>query len=1159
MSFTKISISIILIVSAFIFSTNSSEKAIKISTALNISNIDSLISKIKINGWSDAYINDSRSLIINSEKAAAANYKKLFSSLPNSVPKSFVNSLFLKKEENFEAMYDTLVSIIDSHPHFFFYYEELVFAARATNQLTILESLINDKIKSSKRQYNFLLGLTASAQGKYEDAAKYFENGLKKYPKNNFLLYNLYYAYRNLDDYEKAMDILNILSDNINKDDLFYIPVLLAKGSLNFLSGDYKKAEAFYSSALNISIKQLDNQNEATARINLGLIEDVNGDVFSARKEFSRGLEIAKNINDIELTAYAHSELGVSYSYTNELIESKENYLSSYKLYKKIGNVLRLSLLSSNIAKIYQTMFDYKSAIKYYEQGIEFAGENKRAHAFNLRGLADVYTNISDYAKALNYYKEASKISSKIKDFSLQSGINSGLGTLNYNLNHYNTALKLFEQAKDFSAINHNPYLTADLDYKIGMTYLQLDSLVSAEKFFVSGMKTAKEADDFITESSNIEGLTQLLISKNNLSEAKKYIETLNQISQKHNWDYLFSVKYLLEGKINKLENNFNKAKDNFEAALKFADRANEISIKVEAYHFLAKLFAEHNLNEGAESYYLSAAKIIEDVSRPMFQKNDIQISYFAGNRNVYDDYIIFLLKQKKYERAFNEIEKARSRNMLQNLNHLKFSSLVDDEKTLNDIYQYDWIINSGIYSKEEIDSVRNKLKSLEIELVTKEPVLKKYFNFNYTLGKNEIQHHLLKNETIISYYSENNSTYIFIISKNDFNAIQINIKLDSLKQKISQISSYFNNKFDVQRNYYNQDLFSFNAKAANELFKILFKPAAEYLSKDQDIIIIPSVELISLPFEFLVTNYDESESPYNYSGKQFLIYDYNISYSPSATVFIDQQQNNLKNNGNALVVGNPSINNKMEGYSERRGLLEESGGLPRNIALLPLKYSGEEISEVSQLLNSNKVLTEKEATESNFKENARLSRIIHLSTHSFLFNKQPLIFFSNSYDPDNDGFLEASEISQLKLNSDLVVLSSCNSGLGTIDESEGIIGMTKAFFEAGSKSIVVSLWEVNDKYTSKFMQLFYERLDQGLNKSKALRYAKIDFIKKYSPNPYFWSAFVLSGNIDKIIIPKHKYVSKYLIFVLLIIFFGFVILFFVIRRKRQLKLITSS
>ena len=88
----------------------------------------------------------------------------------------------------------------------------------------------------------------------------------------------------------------------------------------------------------------------------------------------------------------------------------------------------------------------------------------------------------------------------------------------------------------------------------------------------------------------------------------------------------------------------------------------------------------------------------------------------------------------------------------------------------------------------------------------------------------------------------------------------------------------------------------------------------------------------------------------------------------------------------------------------------------PEKFHFLPLKYSGEEVSEIGKIVNANKILTEKNATETNFKNNAGQNGIIHLSTHSFLLNKQPVIFFSNYYDPDNDGFLEAGEIVQLKI-----------------------------------------------------------------------------------------------------------------------------------------------
>jgi hypothetical protein len=122
---------------------------------------------------------------------------------------------------------------------------------------------------------------------------------------------------------------------------------------------------------------------------------------------------------------------------------------------------------------------------------------------------------------------------------------------------------------------------------------------------------------------------------------------------------------------------------------------------------------------------------------------------------------------------------------------------------------------------------------------------------------------------------------------------------------------------------------------------------------------------------------------------------------------------------------------------------------------------------------------------------------------------------------------------------------------LGKIDESEGILGMTKAFFEAGSKSVVVSLWDVNDKYTSKLMGLFYKKLSEGFDKTEALRLAKIDFIKEYSPNPYYWGAFVLTGNTEALTLRTTFNVYPYLLVLGLIIALA---LIFIAVKKRSVK-----
>ena len=98
--------------------------------------------------------------------------------------------------------------------------------------------------------------------------------------------------------------------------------------------------------------------------VNLGIIADVEGKIEESRKIFISAIGIAKRIDDIDAEALAYSELGVSYSFTNELLKAKQNYEKSYSLYTETGNLLRLSLLSDNLGKISTLMFDYESALK---------------------------------------------------------------------------------------------------------------------------------------------------------------------------------------------------------------------------------------------------------------------------------------------------------------------------------------------------------------------------------------------------------------------------------------------------------------------------------------------------------------------------------------------------------------------------------------------------------------------------------------------------------------------------------------------------------------------------------------------------------------------------------------------------------------------------
>nr|HMS43862.1 CHAT domain-containing protein [Pyrinomonadaceae bacterium] len=145
--------------------------------------------------------------------------------------------------------------------------------------------------------------------------------------------------------------------------------------------------------------------------------------------------------------------------------------------------------------------------------------------------------------------------------------------------------------------------------------------------------------------------------------------------------------------------------------------------------------------------------------------------------------------------------------------------------------------------------------------------------------------------------------------------------------------------------------------------------------------------------------------------------------------------------------------------------------------------------------------------------------RILHFATHGFLDTSRPELsgLVLSLYDKNGkaqDGFLRLNQIYNLNLNSDLVVLSACQTALGKDVRGEGLIGLTRGFMYAGAKRIVASLWKVDDAATAEFMKRFYQNhLQKNLPPTAALRAAQIEMkqIPRFS-SPYFWAGFTLQG-----------------------------------------------
>jgi len=207
-----------------------------------------------------------------------------------------------------------------------------------------------------------------------------------------------------------------------------------------------------------------------------------------------------------------------------------------------------------------------------------------------------------------------------------------------------------------------------------------------------------------------------------------------------------------------------------------------------------------------------------------------------------------------------------------------------------------------------------------------------------------------------------------------------------------------------------------------------------------------------------------------------------------------------------AVIVGNPKM-----------PLVAPDSGQPAK-ALAPLPGAETEARAIAPLLRTEALVGEA-ATETAVRSRLSDARIIHLATHGLLDEHQalqsaialtPEAAARPGIDSPDDGLLTASEIMDLRLSAELVVLSACDTGRGRLT-GDGVIGLARSFMGAGVPSIVVSLWAIPDAPTARLMTEFYRQLDQGQSKAQALRQAMLA-TQKTHPHPRNWAAFTLIG-----------------------------------------------
>ncbi|MEL7531374.1 MAG: CHAT domain-containing tetratricopeptide repeat protein [Bacteroidota bacterium] len=293
-------------------------------------------------------------------------------------------------------------------------------------------------------------------------------------------------------------------------------------------------------------------------------------------------------------------------------------------------------------------------------------------------------------------------------------------------------------------------------------------------------------------------------------------------------------------------------------------------------------------------------------------------------------------------------------------------------------------------------------------------------------------------------------------------------------------------------------------SQLSHQLYTQLIKPLGEL---PLELVIIPDGILGYVPFDLLLR-----EAPLPNSGYKnwpYLLHDHQLSYAYSGTLHLKQVQRQNR----------PKLQTKVLAFAPSFPKLESVQYAASRRQLAPLAHNQSEVSQLSRYFASQTYL-DADASEAEFKQNAPSYDIIHIASHALVNDKNPLyshINFTPGADSLEDGVLELAELFNLRLKAEMVVLSACETGLGKLQQGEGIVSLARGMSYAGANSVLTTLWQVNDAATADIMQRFYAELDQGKSKDAALRNAKIAYLKEsdqIGAHPFYWAAYVPIGDM---------------------------------------------
>ncbi|WP_445242549.1 CHAT domain-containing protein [Microcoleus vaginatus] len=876
--------------------------------------------------------------------------------------------------------------------------------------------------------------------------------------------------------------------------------------------GEQQKALEYLGQSLPLSRATGDRGGEATTLNNIGGVYDELGEKQKALEYYSQSLPLFRAVGDRRGEGRTLHSIGSVYSELGEKQKALKYYSQSLPLRRAVGDRGGEATTLTNIGLVYSELGEKQKALEYYSQSLPLrrAVGDRSGEATTLNNIGRVYSELGEQQKALEYYSQSLTLKRATGDRSGEATTLNNIGLVYDDLGEQQKALEYYSQSLSLIRAVGDRRGEAITLNNIGSVYSELGEKQKALEYYSQSLPLKRAVGDRRGEATTLNNIGQ---AYSDLGEKQKALEYYSQS--------LSLIRAV-------------------------GDRAGEA---VTLYSMAYVKRAQNNLTEALNDIE-SSLKIIENL-RTKIASPELRSSYFATVQDYYEFYIDLLMQLHKtnpksgYDtKALEASERSRARSLLEllfesnaNIREGISPDLLQQEKSLQqqlnaiEKQRIETIStpNPNATKIDEIDKQRLALlqqyQQIQAQIRTASPPYAALTQ-PQPLTLPEIQKQILDENTILLQYSLGSyRSYLWVVTSTGLTSYELPKRAD-----IETAAGAFRTAVTISQNsrYIPQKV----AEASANLSQLILHPAAAQLGNKR-LLIVPDGVLHYTPFPALTISQTRGQNT-----NVPLIVEHEIITLPSASSLAILRQNygdRKPPNQTLAILADPVFSpddERVKGQltaATTEKLEANNLGLNRSLRASEIKwppdrllFSRQEAQTISSLFPSastHQILDFDASRTTATDGNLVNYQIIHFATHGLANSKNPELsgmVMSMIDDKGNlvNGFLRLTDIFNLKLAANLVVLSACQSGMGQNVKGEGMVGLTRGFMYAGAQRVAVSLWSVDDEGTAVLMQKFYQKMvQQKLAPAAALRAAQMEMMQEEKwKSPYYWAAFTLQG-----------------------------------------------